>query len=36
MLRQRKAMRRAAMEKLSGDLISNGMAPHGDETLRKS
>ena len=35
-LRQRKAKPRAAMEKLSGDLISKGMAPHGDETLRKS
>lgn len=36
MLRQRKAIRRTAMEKLSGDLISKGMARHGDETLRKS
>lgn len=35
-LRQRKAIRRTAMEKLSNDLISKVMAAHGDETLRKS
>ena len=36
MLRQRKAKPRAAMEKLSGDLISKVMAAHGDEMLRRS
>ena len=32
--RQSKAIRRTAMEKLSGDLISKAMAAHGDVTLR--